>query len=155
MEEVLRRPCYGRIPLPEEDVDKKMDDWIEAFNHMRRIRFGPPPEEQEVNQIMESFHEFLIIHLLAMQIHSMPQDRRQAFVKMLRKNWKTTLRRHINDQVKKHEAVLTKAPDSQHLVQFIGDGEAIRIEANKKIKIAEAKVEEMLKNLLKKVSDSE
>lgn len=143
-----------RDVLPE-DIDKKTEDWLAAFEYMRRARFGPPPEEQETLRLMETFHEFLIVQLLAMQVRQMPEDQRQGFMNRLRKNWKASLRQHINGQVKKHEEVLSRAPDSQHLVQFIGDGEAMRVSANKQIKIAEAKVEDMLKTMLKKVSDSE
>lgn len=138
-----------------ENTDKKTKDWLAAFEYMKKLRFGPPAEEQGILRLMETFHEFLIVQLLAIQVEQMPADQRQGFMERLRKNWKASLRKHVNNQVKKHEDVLSRAPDSQHLVQFIGDGESVRIAANEQIKLAEARVEGMLERLLKKASGEE
>lgn len=141
--------------MEEEQAKVRNKSWLSTFQYLRRLRHGPPPDELEVMQLLNSFYEFLVVQMLALQIHGMPPERRKEYVDGLRKNWKRSLRRYINDQVKKHEAVLNKAPDGHLLRTFIGDGENMRMDSNLKIREADKKVEEMLDRLIEQVENAE
>ena len=139
--------------MPEETEEKS--GWLETYQYMRRLRHGPPPDEMEVLSLVNTFHEFIMIQLLATSIKMMEPADRDIFVDKLRKNWKRSLRRHINEQVVKHEEQLKKAPDAKHLRQFLGDGESMRMDFNEVIKKADEKIEEMLGRLVEQVSEGD
>ena len=139
----------------EEQAKARNQAWLETFQYMRRLRHGPPPDELEIMQLLNTFYEFIMMQMLALQIHSMPPERRKEYVDGLRKNWKKSLRKYINDQVKRHEAMLKKAPDGHLLCRFVGDGENMRMDANSKIKEADKKVEEMLDRLIEQIEKAE
>ena len=144
--------------MDTDDSTKKEnseESWTGTLRYMEHLRYGPTADERGVSALVDTFNGFVIVQLLATLMKGMAPAEREDYVEKLRAGWKTSLRRHVNKQVMAHEAVLKDAPDAEHLQNFIGDGEDMRLACNTGIKQAEVQVEEMLEQLVERLAEKE
>lgn len=133
------------------DEKGESNAWLESYAYLHRLRYGPTPDELEVQHLVGMFNEYLTIQLFALVLERMDQESRQTFVERVRYNWKQSMRSHVNNSVKRHEAILAESPD-EHLRTFIGDGESMRISANKTLSEAYKHIESLLDNVVEQIN---
>lgn len=130
---------------------KKNEEWMKAYEYLQFLRYGPSSEERELQAILRSFTDFLVQSLFITVLAGLPKERRDKYLVDLRMAWKRQLRMNLDEQVKRHESMIQGG--SGHLVEFLGDGENVRLAINKQIVTAEGEVDKMFKTVTEKLDD--